>query len=92
MISTLKKPIVTEKNSLLAEHGVYVFKVDRQATKVDIKKAVEKMFRVKVQGVRTANCRGRSKNSKLGTSKVAYWKKALVSLAPGNKISLFEGA
>ncbi len=92
MYYTIKSPLVTEKNSRLAEQGVYVFEVDTKATKLDVKKAVEKFFRVKVLGVNTSMCRGRSRRTKLGESKVKYWKKAMVQLAPGEKINLFEGA
>ena len=92
MFYTIKKPLVTEKNSLHAENGIYVFEVDKKATKTEVKNAVEKHFRVKVSSVRTSVCRGRSKKTKLGMSKVKYWKKAMVKLAPGEKIKLFEGA
>lgn len=92
MYYVIKRPLVTEKNSILAEKGVYVFEVDQAATKLDIKKAVEKYFRVKVANVNTANCRGRSKRTRFGASKPATWKKAMVRLKAGEKISLFEGA
>lgn len=92
MLYTIKRPLVTEKNSLMAESNVYVFEVDRKASKVDIRAAVEKAFRVKVQSVRTSICRGRAAKNKFGLGKVPYWKKAMVKLAPGEKISLFEGA
>lgn len=92
MYYTIKKPLVTEKNSRLAELGVYVFEVDRKATKTEIKKAVEKFFRVKVMSVNTALCRGRARRTRLGVGRTQYWKKALVRLAAGEKISLFEGA
>ncbi|MCB0392059.1 MAG: 50S ribosomal protein L23 [Bdellovibrionales bacterium] len=92
MYYTIKKPLITEKNSLLAESGVYVFEVDRKSTKTEVKDAVEKLFRVKVETVRTAICRGRSRKTRLGVSKVRYWKKAMVKLMPGEKIKLFEGA
>ena len=92
MFYTIKKPLITEKNSIHAENGVYVFEVDKKATKADVKKAVEKNFRVKVASVRTAVCRGRAKKTRLGVSKIKYWKKAMVQLAPGEKIKLFEGA
>lgn len=91
MLHIIKKPLVSEKNSLLAEQGFYAFEVDRKATKDDVKKAVEKSFRVKVASVNTSICRGRAKRTKLGVSKVKYWKKALVKLVPGEKIALFEG-
>lgn len=92
MYNLIKRPLITEKNSLMAEAGVYVFEVDKMATKDEIKKAVEKNFRVKVASVRTAICRGRAKRTKLGVGRIQYWKKALVRLNPGEKISLFEGA
>lgn len=92
MYYVIKRPLVTEKNSFLAEKGVYVFEVDKTATKKDIKAAVEKYFRVKVADVNTATCRGRSKRTKFGVSKPASWKKAMVRLKAGEKISLFEGA
>ena len=92
MHHVIKKPLVTEKNSWLAEQGVYVFEVDKKAEKMEIKKAVEKFFRVKVQSVRTAHCRGRAKRTKIGVSQPAQWKKAWVRLQPGQKIGLFEGA
>ena len=88
----IKRPLVTEKNSVLAEKGIYVFEVDGQATKTEIKAAVEKFFRVKVAGVNTAQCRGRSKRTKFGISKPITWKKAMVRLKAGEKIGLFEGA
>jgi large subunit ribosomal protein L23 len=92
MYYVIKRPLVTEKNSILAEKGVYVFEVDKEATKLDIKKAVEKYFRVKVATVNTANCRGRSKRTKFGIGKPTSWKKAMVRLQAGEKIGLFEGA
>jgi large subunit ribosomal protein L23 len=92
MYYVIKHPLVTEKNSLLAEKGVYAFAVERTATKPEIKKAVEKFFRVKVMSVNTATCRGRAKRTKFGVGKASTWKKALVRLAKGEKISLFEGA
>lgn len=91
-IQIIKKPLVTEKNSILAETGVYAFEVDRKASKTDIKAAVEKFFQVKVKSVNTLQCRGRVKRTKFGVSKPQYWKKAMVRLMPGEKISIFEGA
>ena len=92
MYYVIKKPLVTEKNSLLAEKGVYVFEVEKDATKIHIKKAVEKYFRVKVASVNTATCRGRMKRTKFGEGRTVSWKKALVRLKAGEKIGLFEGA
>lgn len=92
MLHVIKRPLVTEKNSMQAEKGIYAFEVDRKASKTDIKEAVEKSFRVKVTSVNTLVCRGRSRKTKLGVSQPRYWKKAMVKLAAGEKIAIFEGA
>ena len=92
MYQLIKRPLVSEKNSSLAESGIYVFQVDQAATKTDVKKAIEKFFKVKVVSVKTAVCRGRATRNRLGASSVKYWKKAMVRLAPGEKIAIFEGA
>lgn len=91
MRQIIKAPLVTEKNTFHNAAGVYVFEVDTKATKTEIKNAVEKNFKVKVEGVRTAVCRGHSKYTKFGLTKVPHWKKAFVKLAEGEKIALFEG-
>jgi large subunit ribosomal protein L23 len=91
MYDIIRRPLVTEKNTVHGEAGVYVFEVNKKASKLDIRKAVEKAFQVKVLDVRTMNCRGRSKRNKFGASAPAHWKKALVKLATGEKIALFEG-
>jgi large subunit ribosomal protein L23 len=92
MSSVIRKPLISEKNSLLAEKGIYAFEVAQAATKPDIKSAIEKAFKVKVSSVKTVICRDRSKRTKTGFSKVRYSKKALIRLAPGEKIGIFEGA
>lgn len=92
MSHIIKKPIITEKNAIQNATGVYIFEVTREATKVEIRTAVEKSFGVKVDSVRTANCRGRAKANKFGHGAIPYWKKAFVKLAAGEKIALFEGA
>lgn len=92
MYYVIKRPLVTEKNSILAEQGIYVFEVDKKASKDEIKKAVEKFFRVKVTNVNTAICRGRAKRTRVGVGQPVSWKKAMVRLKKGEKISLFEGA
>jgi large subunit ribosomal protein L23 len=92
MYDVIKKPLVSEKNSVLSERGVYVFEVDQAATKPEVKNAIEKLFRVKVLSVKTSVCRGRAKRNRMGFSAAKYWKKAMVRLAPGEKIAIFEGA
>lgn len=92
MWSVVKKPLVTEKNTIHSAAGVYAFEVDRKATKTDIKDAIEKSFDVKVDTVKTMVCRGKVKRVGRNFSKVRYWKKALVKLQPGESIAIFEGA
>ncbi|MAF91314.1 MAG: 50S ribosomal protein L23 [Bdellovibrionaceae bacterium] len=92
MWSVVKKPLVTEKNTIHSAAGVYAFEVDRKATKTDIKDAIEKSFDVKVDSVKTMVCRGKVKRVGRNFSKVRYWKKALVKLQPGESIAIFEGA
>lgn len=88
----IRSPLITEKNTNLSESGVYVFEVDKSATKPQIKKAVELGFSVKVESVRTSICRGDMKYTKFGLSKIRRWKKAYIKLAKGQKLALFEGA
>ncbi|MCJ7829726.1 50S ribosomal protein L23 [Patescibacteria group bacterium] len=88
----LKRPLITEKASVLNAQGRYVFAVDRQATKKEIKDAVEKIFKVKVIGVQTISVKGKKRRS-LRTKKQttqANWKKAIVGLKEGDKIDIFE--
>lgn len=92
MKQIIKAPLITEKNTYHSAAGVYVFEVDGQANKLDIRKAVEKNFGVKVDSVRTSNCRGHSKQTRFGLTKSPHWKKAFVKLKAGEKIAIFEGA
>lgn len=92
MKQIIKSPLITEKNTTLSETGVYVFEVHIEASKPEIKKAVESGFSVKVKDIRTAVCRSDMKYTRFGLSKVRKWKKAYIKLADGQKISLFEGA
>ena len=88
----LKKPLVTEKSTILNSQGGYIFQVDGQATKGEIKKAVEKFFKVKVSRVRTINVAGKSRRALKTRKQVQQtdWKKAMVFLKEGGKIDLFE--
>ncbi len=91
MKQVIKAPLVTKKKTYHNAAGVYVFEVDLKSSKTDIKVAVEKNFKVKVDSVRTSVCRGHSKYTKFGLTKIPYWKKAYVKLVEGEKIALFEG-
>jgi large subunit ribosomal protein L23 len=87
------RPIVTEKSSLLKENGnQYVFEVQRDANKIEIRKAVEKLFKVKVVSVSVMNMEGKEKRLGRFSGKKADWKKAYVKLSPKDKITIFEGA
>lgn len=86
----IKRPIVTEKGSALkAEAGKVVFAVDRQATKVDIRNAVEKLFDVKVTDVHTMVFRGKHKRVGKYAGRRQNWKKAVVSLKEGTDLDVF---
>ena len=87
----IKRPLLTEKNNLLAAKNIYVFQAARSANKTQIKAHVEKYFGVKVQSVKTAICRGRARRTRMGYGAVKYWKKATVRLKQGETINLFEG-
>ena len=91
MSYVIKKPLVTEKNNLKAEKGIYVFKVSKQADKKTIKDHVERYFNVKVASIKTAICRKRSRKVKRRKGQVKYWKKAFVRLKKGEQITVFEG-
>ncbi len=101
----IKRPLLTEKGTILKETGgapagsfteetlkpVVVFEVSRDANKIEIKKAVEALFSVKVSSVRTQLVRGKDRRVGKFLGRRSDWKKALVTLAPGNKIEFFEG-
>ena len=87
----LRRPIVTEKSTMLQEKRRYVFEVAPKATKIEVKKAVEEAFNVRVLGVNTMNMRGKRKRYGPGWSVQRKWKKAIVALAPGDSITIFEG-
>jgi large subunit ribosomal protein L23 len=92
MLDVIKRPLVSEKNAIHAEYNTYSFEVDLNATKADIRSAIEKNFRVKVEHVRTMIFRGRFFRKQAGLGKPKLRKKALVKLVEGEKIALFEGA
>ncbi|KGD63623.1 50S ribosomal protein L23 [Alcanivorax nanhaiticus] len=92
ILTVLRAPHVSEKATVNAdENGTFVFKVAKDANKLEIKKAVEALFEVKVESVRTANVKGKSKFFGRVAGKRADWKKAYVSLAEGQDID-FLGA
>ena len=85
-------PLITEKSNLLKEKENKIsFKVDKNANKLEIKEAVEKIFKVKVLDVKSMNVTGKKKRVGRYIGKKAGWKKALVTLREGDRIEFFEG-
>ncbi len=88
----LVKPLVTEKShAQLDRTGAYTFVVANDANKIEIADAIEKQFNVKVKDVRTMRYGGKAKRVGRWLGKKASWKKAVVTLAEGDSIELFEG-
>jgi large subunit ribosomal protein L23 len=86
----LKAPLISEKSTFLANvKNSYTFQVDKKATKDLIKAAVEKLYKVKVVGVRTINVPGKPYRTRAGEKASGTWKKAVVQLHPDHKIDLF---
>lgn len=87
----LRRPRVTEKAARLAERGTYVFDVPIAAEKRSIKRAVESLYQVKVDAVRTVRGTGKAVRRGRVQGRRSAWKKALVTLAPDQKIDLYAG-
>lgn len=89
----IKRPLVTEKGQMAGEAAnQYYFAVDPNATKFDIRSAVQEIFKVKVTEVRTLNVRGKLKKVGQNAGRTAAWKKAIVTLKEGDRIEYLEGA
>ena len=89
--SVIKKPHVTEKSSLGTDStNTVAIVVDREANKIEIKQAVETLFKVKVSDVRTVNVAGKVKRFGKNIAKRSNWKKAYVTLQEGQTIDFFE--
>jgi large subunit ribosomal protein L23 len=90
----LLRPVITEKNTMLNAEGKYIFEVAREANKLDVKRAVEEIFKVQVKAVNIINVHGKRRYAP-GRRRIAgttrSWKKAIVTLAPGHRIELYEG-
>lgn len=86
------RPLMTEKSTdQLEKNDAYSFVVDREANKVEIASAVEKLFGVKVEAVRTMRYAGKERRVGRYTGRRAAWKKAVVTLRQGDSIEIFEG-
>lgn len=88
----IKGPVITEKTQLIKAQGNKVtLRVDVKANKIEIRKAMEELFKVKVLGVNTITMRGKKKRLGRMEGVRPNWKKAIVTLAPGEKIPGMEG-
>ncbi|GLG02598.1 LSU ribosomal protein L23P [Alicyclobacillus sacchari] len=87
----IKRPVITERSTELMEENKYVFEVDRRANKVEIRKAIEKLFDVKVVSVNTLNQTGKVKRVGKYVGRTQDRKKAIVKLAPDSKPINFFG-
>jgi large subunit ribosomal protein L23 len=87
-----RRPLITEKTNIQKEVSNQVtFEVDRRANRVEIKRAIEKIFKVNVVSVRTMQVKGKRKRRGRIVGKRRDWKKAIVTLRPGDRIEFFEG-
>ncbi len=90
-MQVLVRPLITEKGTLLASEGKYAFEVAEHATKPQIKEAVQKAFNVTVVSVNTMHVPGKMRRVFRSRGMTRAWKKAIVTVSPGDKIELFEG-
>ncbi|MFA6031007.1 MAG: 50S ribosomal protein L23 [Elusimicrobiota bacterium] len=85
------RPLMTERSTLMKEkHNQYTFEVKPSSSKTDVKRAIEELFKVKVLRVRTMNVRGKYRRFGRGGGYRPDWKKAIVTLKPGDSIELVE--
>jgi len=91
LYDVLRRPFVTEKNTILQAQNKYAFEVAKEANKPQIKQAVEKAFKVKVTTVNVTKVPGKMRRVGRRLVLTRPWKKAIVTLRPGDKIEFFEG-
>ena len=91
LYEVLRRPLITEKNTTLQAEGKYVFEVAGGANKHQIKQAVEKAYRVDVTAVNVMTVPGKKRRLRRREVLTRSWKKAIVTLKPGDKIEFFEG-
>lgn len=91
LYEVLRRPLITEKATSLKERDKYAFEVINRATESQIREAVEQAFKVKVNKVNVMMVPGKTRRFGRRQVTSSPWKKAIVTLAPGNKITFFEG-
>ena len=90
LYEVLRRPLITEKNAVLQMEGKYAFEVAKEATKPQVKQAVELAFNVTVTGVNVMIMPGKERRIGRRNVRKPSWKKAIVTLQPGDKIEFFE--
>ena len=83
------RPVITENSYDMMEQGCYTFEVAKDANKIEIAQAIEAIFKVKVTKVNTLNVKAKPKRMRYRVGKTRTWKKAMVTLAEGDKIEIF---
>lgn len=91
LYEVLRRPLITEKNTALQAQNKYVFEVADKANKQQVKQAVEKAFNVKVTKVNVMLVAGKRRRVRGRLTTTPSWKKAIVTVKPGDKIAFFEG-
>jgi len=91
LYEVLRRPVITEKSTDLQTQGKYAFEIADGANKPMVKEAVESAFKVKVTGVNVVTMRGKMRRVGRRSILTRTWKKAIVTLQPGDKIEFFEG-
>jgi large subunit ribosomal protein L23 len=91
MYRIIRRALITEKSTIAKDENKYIFEVDQRANKIEVAKAVEKLFKVKVLDVRIMNVIGKKKRVGRIMGEKSSWKKAVVTLASGSRIEIHEG-
>ncbi len=91
LYEVLRRPLITEKNTIMQQQNKYAFEVAKETNKPQVKQAVEQAFKVKVTTVNMIMVPGKSKRVGKRVIQTRPWKKAIVTLKAGNKIEFFEG-
>ena len=87
----LRRPVITEKSTMQGESGQYAFEVARDANKIEIRRAVEQVFKVDVRAVNVIHVHGKMRRMGKGRGMTTAWKKAVVTLKAGQRLELFQG-
>ena len=90
--SILIEPVLTEKSNVMRDDGMYVFRVDARANKLQVMEAVRRLFKVNPVACNIMNVASKPKRLRGRAGRTSTWKKAIVRLSPGEKIAVFEGA